>query len=272
MRHVPASLDPRTHWLPFLVVAGAVLSCAFVLINPVSASTLLPVPRTVFWALHVYPALALLQLAQMALMRLPVYAKGGMWLWVCLSGVVGAALFTPWALWLDALFGMDVVDPSDTDAEEGLWSEFTNIAPILVVVWLALNGGRMLRLSPATSAANRHVSRPAPRPLGISAKLPPERSGDIIALSAELHYTRVFTPQGSDLVLYPFGTAVSEQPPDVGRQVHRSHWVNLAHVTGVERVGQRAICHLTGGVAIPVSRSNRAALEAALATTPSTRA
>ncbi|MEO0402848.1 MAG: hypothetical protein AAF214_10775 [Pseudomonadota bacterium] len=62
--------------------------------------------------------------------------------------MAGAVLFTPWAFWLDAVFGLAAFDPldADTDTDETLWSEFTNLAPVLVVVWLALNAGQGLRL------------------------------------------------------------------------------------------------------------------------------
>ncbi|MEO0402849.1 MAG: LytTR family DNA-binding domain-containing protein [Pseudomonadota bacterium] len=95
---------------------------------------------------------------------------------------------------------------------------------------------------------------------------------DLIAISAELHYLRVRTPMGSDPVLYSFGAAIDELRDAPGMQVHRSHWVMLAHVRAIERVGQRGLCHVSDGTRIPVSRSYRAALEQAVSDLGSTGA
>ncbi|WP_415404711.1 LytTR family DNA-binding domain-containing protein [Tateyamaria sp. SN3-11] len=266
----PEHLDPRTAWLPFLVAAGLVLSVAFVLINPASAATLPVWPRTLFWALHIFPALLFLQAAQTGLTHVPGYGRPSIWVWVAGAGLLGAALFTPWALWLDAAFGLDTFDLDEGAPEEGLLSEFANLAPILVILWLALNAGRVLRLQPPPQPQNGTApDRPAP---AIWGRVPAALGRDLIALSAELHYVRVRTTRGSDLILYPFGTALTDLAVLDGMQVHRSHWVVLRHVVQVERIGQRAQCHLSDGSSVPVSRSYRAALERAVADQGSTRA
>jgi len=60
---------------------------------------------------------------------------------------------------------------------------------------------------------------------------------DIIALSAEDHYVRVYTPVGSDLILYRFSDAMAEMPDGVGLQVHRSHWVRKSAITAFKKKG-----------------------------------
>ncbi|MEO0402847.1 MAG: hypothetical protein AAF214_10770 [Pseudomonadota bacterium] len=79
-KRLPSHLDPRRAWVPFLVVAGVVLTLAFVLINPASAAVLPFGVRAVFWALRIFPALALLQAAQRSLTALPGYGRGSMWI------------------------------------------------------------------------------------------------------------------------------------------------------------------------------------------------
>lgn len=172
---------------------------------------------------------------------------------------LGAALFTPWAYAMDALFGLGGAGPDDGD--ETLLAEYANIAPILTVIWVALNAGRMLRLhTPMPAAA---PATPAPAPFWRT--LPQALGRDLVALSAELHYLRIRASAGNDLVLYAFGTALNDMREADGLQVHRSHWVMLPHVRRVERVGQRAVCHLSDGSTVPVSRAYRSALEQALA-------
>ncbi|MEX0311370.1 MAG: LytTR family DNA-binding domain-containing protein [Tateyamaria sp.] len=223
--------------------------------------------RILFWALHVFPALILLQVSQSLLTRVPGYGRGTMWVWVALSALLGAALFTPWAFLIDAWFELDA--QADDGDPESVWREFVNIAPSLIVVWIALNAGRVLRLHAPTGP----VSAPAPQQApAFWAKVPATLGRDLVALSAELHYTRVRTALGSDLILYPFGVALSDVRDEDGMQVHRSHWVALSHVTEVTRTGQRAVCALSDGSSVPVSRTYRSEFEERLAHAGSFRA
>lgn len=253
--------DPRVAWVPFLVAAGLFLTVALALLRPAGSAAVAPIWQLPFWALHVFPALALLQLAQIGLMALPTYGRPAMVFWIIGAGLIGAALFTPWALALDALFG------AGNDPDETLLSEYLNLAPILTVIWVGLNASRMLRLHMPTRAKPEANTEPAfwrgvPRDLG----------RDLISVSAELHYIRVRTTLGSELVLCGFGEAVNQLDAAPGLQVHRSHWVMLHHVAKVTRVGQRAEATLSDGSVVPVSRAYRAALERAVSAAGSTRA
>jgi hypothetical protein len=100
----------------------------------------------------------------------------------------------------------------------------------------------------------------------ILARLQPGRRGRLLSLSAEDHYVRVRTDRGESLVLMRLADAMTEAAPEPGLRVHRSHWVAAAAVAEVRRSGDGAVVTLTTGEAIPVSRSNLAALrEAGLA-------
>lgn len=271
-QHLFAHFDPRRAWIPFLVIAGVVLWITFIFLNPVSGAALDPLARAVFWAMHVFPALALLQAAQTLLGWVPGYGRGSVWPWVALAGVLGALLFTPFAFWIDMLFGLDVDGSFETDEEETLVAEFFALAPIFIVVWTTLNAGRLLRLQPDAEMPDAEPSAPVTE--AFWQRVPVSIGRDLIALSAELHYLRVRTAQGDALVLYAFGTAVSELSASAapGQQTHRSHWVMRHHIQKIERVGQRAICHMTDGTQIPVSRAYRAAIEAAVSGDQSTGA
>jgi len=260
---VPPAYDPRVSWVPFLVVAGLFLTLAFALLRPAGSAELAPLVQPLFWALHVFPALVVLQGAQVALMALPGYGRPVMLVWVAAAGLLGAAALAPWALAMDALFGQT------GEADETLVSEFANLAPILTVVWLSLNASRMLRLHRLASSDAPPVTAPAPR---FWRAVPAALGRDLVAVSAELHYVRIRTTNGSDLVLCSFGSAVQQLADEDGMQVHRSHWVMLRHVTRIERVGQRAVAHLSDDSTVPVSRAYRAALEQAVGAVGSTRA
>lgn len=87
-------------------------------------------------------------------------------------------------------------------------------------------------------------------------RLPFDRRGALVSLTAEDHYTRVRTSKGEALVLIRLSDAVNECAPTPGARVHRSHWVALAQVTAARRDGDRAILTMAHGPDIPVSRAN----------------
>lgn len=97
-------------------------------------------------------------------------------------------------------------------------------------------------------------------------RLSPERRGEILALSMEDHYVRVFTGTGESLVLLRLSDAMAEVQGVPGLQIHRSHWVASSAVDRVERLAEgRLRVHLVNGLALPVSRTfARAVREAGL--------
>jgi hypothetical protein len=82
------------------------------------------------------------------------------------------------------------------------------------------------------------------------------RNSTIIALEAEDHYLRVHLGDGrSALILMRLSDAISELPPNVGAQTHRSWWVAKSAVRGVTKADGRATLALDGPLKAPVSRS-----------------
>jgi hypothetical protein len=267
---LPPQLDPRRSWPGFLLAAGLVLTVLFTLLRPGISDGLSGAGLVLFWAAHVMLPLALLQLAQIALARVPSVAALNPWLQTALSGLAGSALFAPVALGLDAAFGLaDVTDDAGVSLPTALLDEFTGLVPIVTLVWLGLNATRLLRLeAPAPRGQTKHVpgqATDAMTPPDLWARVPRGIGRDLVALTAELHYLRVRTTGGEALILYPFGKAVADlASTGAGLQIHRSHWVALGHVRQIDRRGQGALCALTSGPPIPVSRQYRAALQAAL--------
>lgn len=88
-------------------------------------------------------------------------------------------------------------------------------------------------------------------------RLPKELGEDIIAVASELQYLRVWTPRGCALILGALAD-VELDGADDGLRVHRSWWVASSHVRKVRRTATGAICLMSDGREVPVSRRRRA--------------
>jgi DNA-binding LytR/AlgR family response regulator len=87
--------------------------------------------------------------------------------------------------------------------------------------------------------------------------LPLELGHDVIAVKSELQYLRVWTTRGTALVLGSL-QEVEEEEGSAGMRVHRSWWVHARHVRTVVRRGEAAICELSDGREVPISRRRKA--------------
>ena len=112
------------------------------------------------------------------------------------------------------------------------------------------------------------VGAPAVEPHGMTAvavpmrrgwrdRLPPEIGQDVIAVASELQYLRVWTSRGCALILGALADVESEDAV-YGVRVHRSWWVAANHVSSVRRTTSGAICVMSNGRRVPVSRRRRA--------------
>lgn len=249
-----------TSWPRFLAGAGVFLVMTFTFLKPGISQSLSGGWLLLFWTLHVGAALVILQCVQMGLMRLPGVARMSPWLQIGASGLIGAVLFMPVAAGFDLLLKVD-----DLDGQEGeplaqmLMDELTgSIGPVLTV-WVALNVTRLLQIQ---TVQVHSPERPSDAP-AFWERVPVELGRDLVALSAELHYLRVFTSKGEALILYPFGQAVDELE-EQGMQIHRSHWVAFTHIAQIERQGQNHTCITSTGLSLPVSRRRKRDIDAAL--------
>jgi hypothetical protein len=266
MAETATGRDPGLRWPAFLLAAGVGLALALAALDPAPSRGLAPGLRVAFWLLHCLIPLALLEACQMALGRWPALDRRSPWLSATLAGLIGAALFAPVALALDAVFPLPVSAADDGTLAAELLDEFRAFAPPMVLIWLGLNATRF-------AAAGRELSLSAAGPpaagLGGSPsdalweKVPPRLGRDLVALSAELHYLRVVTKAGDALILFSFGRALPLVAGIPGLRIHRSHWVALAHVEEVRRSGERVSVRLVTGLELPVSRAARPALRAA---------
>jgi hypothetical protein len=242
-------------WTHYLLAAWVLLTLLFTALGPSASAGLSFGARLLFWAVHVGVPLTVLQTAQIIVSRSASHLSD--WFSVTVSGFAGALAFVPVAWGLDGLFPEEDVDTGSWLNE--LTSETLSTVLPVMLVWLALNAPRLLRITEAASStATRNPEEPA-----FWAKTPRAIGRDLVSLSAELHYLRVRTTNGDALILYPFGQAVEELAAMPGLQVHRSHWVALAHIKDIARRGDGATVHLTGETALPASRKFRKALSQA---------
>lgn len=110
------------------------------------------------------------------------------------------------------------------------------------------------RSVPDTTAAMRSAAPPEPH---WHARLPAEIGNDVMAVVSELQYLRVWTPRGCALILGSLAE-VEAEGRGIGVRVHRSWWVACRHVTSVRRTATGAVCTMSDGREVPVSRRRRA--------------
>jgi DNA-binding LytR/AlgR family response regulator len=109
-----------------------------------------------------------------------------------------------------------------------------------------------------TSNINSSNSAESPTPTRATwrDRLPEQLGTDVIAVTSELQYLRVWTPRGCALILGALADVESEAAA-TGLRVHRSWWVANEHVVSVRRTATGAVCLMSDGRQVPVSRRRR---------------
>jgi len=280
-----AQIDPRSSWTAYLIAAGALLSIGLALTEP-SASDGFGLPaRLIFWLAHVFSALFLFELAQIYLGRITLFERLPPLALIMVVGVMGTfpfAVFNLLVLDRVVFLAGGLMDPEPISLH-GLVEELRDIGAKSVLFWVLLNSPRLIiiaqqkdtdavdpRPTPdvdqvSPDAANRVVEAGGPL-IDLLSRLPRRIGTDIVAVSADLHYLRVYTSSGEALILMSLGRAVEALGVIPGQRIHRSHWVALAHVLSLDNDGDRVLCRLKNGLQLPVSRTYRTRLRAALAT------
>jgi hypothetical protein len=257
-------IDPTRTWLGFLGAAGAGLTALFVFLEPTPTQVLSLPALIAFWGAHVFLFLTLAQGAQVLVSR-HVAPRANPWAAIAVAGIVASALLAPMALGLDYLM-VAPLDPAEASGWTwaGLIEEWASLAAPATLVWLGLNAVRFLRLPDPTPSTTPQGAEARTEP-AFMRRLPPGRRGQLIALSAELHYLRVYTTMGDSLILQGFGAALEQLGPQTGIRIHRSHWVDPAFVADVTRERGRTNVRLSNGLILPVARNRRAEVAASLA-------
>ena len=142
---------------------------------------------------------------------------------------------------------------------------FAAVAAVQLLVVFATGSLRSPRDDPDTSERTTASSADmddAPNvgfPPALLNRLPPAIGRDIVALETEDHYLRVYTTNGSALILMRMADAVAMLDPRLGMQVHRRWWVAQAAVVDLQAEGQKLSLCLIDRSSVPIGRTFRAA-------------
>jgi hypothetical protein len=234
-----------------------------------------------FWALQIGVGLTILQTILYLMSR--VDSKGRMPLWslVAMSGLCGSVVLAP-IYWLigEGLMQqfMGFAETIDTDELRSVertlgWAalveEWLEISGPVIAGWALISWPRLQGLlPPLVQKTNRSVDEPLValsqelKVIEVSVRswreaLPKELGDDVIAVKSELQYLRVWTTRGAALVLGSL-QEVEDEEGSAGMRVHRSWWVHARHVRTVGRRGEAAICELSDGREVPISRRRKA--------------
>jgi hypothetical protein len=234
-----------------------------------------------FWALQIGVGLTILQTILYLMSR--VDSKGRMPLWslVAMSGLCGSVVLAP-IYWLigEGLMQqfMGFAETIDTDELRSLertlgWAalveEWLEISGPVIAGWALISWPRLQGLlPPLVQKTNRSVDEPLaalsqdPKVIEVSVRswreaLPKELGDDVMAVKSELQYLRVWTTRGAALVLGSL-QEVEDEEGSAGMRVHRSWWVHARHVRTLGRRGEAAICELSDGREVPISRRRKA--------------
>lgn len=102
---------------------------------------------------------------------------------------------------------------------------------------------------------------PAPR---LFERLPEDIGTEIVCIQAQDHYIEVSTTQGSARILMRLSDAETDLAGLPGMRVHRSWWVNLAHVESFAPRGGSLDLTLQTGRVVPVGRGQRSKVRKAV--------
>lgn len=249
---------PNSAQSTWLLVGASVLGVLFAGVQPDADSIGTRALAFVQWQCQTVGPMLLLITARNLLAALSHRTRAD-WVVLAGAGIVAVVAFTPVALGIDILFGVEPVPPSWAAA---LLDELLGFAPPALTCWWLLNVVSPDRCANAQSVivcAGR-----APSEQGLNAKLPVEIRGSPRLIKAELQYLDVTTDRGSALVLYSLRDAIGELGEDLGLQPHRSYWVRYDQIERLEPSGRQGQLVLMGGLRIPVSRQRLKAVRALL--------
>jgi hypothetical protein len=279
--------------LRYLTIAGLVFLALMLALKPDVGFTAPFAMRLLFWTLQIVTGLLVLQSVLYLLTRSYGASRAPSWSLVVLSGLLGSLLLTPlyWLIgeglmegWLGYAARPDdeAADLAGLTLANPLVREYLEIVAPVTTSWVLICLPRMHWLMPpllhgkvrqCEAAGNPGARRaaldpspdpghaqatvlPAQRPDTWRHRLPAELGTDVIAVTSELQYLRVWTPRGCALILGALAD-VEAQDAATGLRVHRSWWVATDHLVAVRRTATGAVCLMSDGRQVPVSRRRR---------------
>lgn len=107
---------------------------------------------------------------------------------------------------------------------------------------------------PDGGSAQAYRLADAPCALPEAAKIAAWPSEPVLTIQTQDHYLEVRTRGGTRLVRGRMSDALELIPRAQGLQPHRSWWVALSEINGVERRGRDLVLRLTSGQLVPIAR------------------
>jgi len=264
----------------YFITIGLFLALLFTVLGPRGSADGTWLFRLLQWSLQVAVPMTILIATHLLLSKSTLFDRLNPWVKLTLSGVIGGLLFTPVALVLDFLLGVDQWRGfGDTDRIFSLLlDEVAGVVPPVLLVWIGMNAPRVLGLNfslqerqaqgevPVLSTKTAESTFPETRDRepGFLFRLPASVGQDIVCLMAELHYLRVVTSKGQSLVLYNLRDAIAELSPETGIQTHRSYWAAFEHVVKMVTSNGRTLLLMDDGSEVPVSRRRAPAVKKAI--------
>jgi hypothetical protein len=236
---------------------------------------------SLFWGMQIAVGLTVLQTTLYLLSRADPQGRMPLWSLVVMSGFCGAAILTP-IYWLigeglmqqvlgfaETFDADELVSVQQTFGWAVLVDEWLDISAPVIAAWTLISWPRLQGLlPPLIQSHKKSVDEPLAPLSQVSSvvevsvqnwrkALPTELGDDVVAVKSELQYLRVWTSRGTALVLGSL-QEVEAAEGSAGMRVHRSWWVHARHVRTVRRSGEAAICELSDGREVPVSRRRKA--------------
>jgi hypothetical protein len=279
---IQAASANRPSIIPYLGATGFALWALVMALAP-DPGFHAPWPwMSLFWALQIAVGLTVLQATLLLISRADQRGRMPLWSLVVMSGFMGAAVLTPLYWLIGEGLMQEVLGFAETfDADEPISLQQTSVWAELLDEWLEISGPVIAawaliswpRLPGLVPPLVRITNEGVDEMLELKSQaleftelsvernwrkaLPLELGHDVIAVKSELQYLRVWTTRGSALVLGSL-QEVEDAEGSAGMRVHRSWWVNTRHVRILRRRGEAAICELSDGREVPVSRRRKA--------------
>ncbi|MDO6731686.1 LytTR family DNA-binding domain-containing protein [Marinovum sp. 2_MG-2023] len=237
------------------------LTMVAVVAEPFHTKGVLTVPvRMIYWSVII----AVSMVAGGVFDEIGIWLAGPsapVWRAPVLGATMMSVVFTPFVvIWsqLFVAFGA-ALDPA-------MGKIFLSVLVPTIAVFAAVHAQKSKRavgahLADAPDATEEETTPPPNAQLAYRLTTP---QATIFRVSANDHLTEVATDQGIELIRMRFSDAVREMDPVPGCNIHRSHWVALSSVNGLERRQGKMFIKLANGDELPVSRTYRPELQALL--------
>lgn len=225
------------------------------------------------WLLQTMGPIIVLVICHITLHKITQFDRLNLWFKLFVSGILGAFIFSPFALGLDFLWGNDPL-PSSSMIFYDLWlNELIAIAPPITLCWMAINApwilGSLFAVDRAPKKSNESPSmadhetikeaplssQNCPNDYPFYNLLTRPIKSELLYIKSELHYLLVVTELGRELILYNLKDAISEIPLQTGSQPHRSFWVAYKHIETLAMDGRQGNLTMSNSDIIPVSRT-----------------